>query len=101
MLIFPPENHKKFGILFIVNSFIWILIILALIAASWLFLFVYNHLYSAMVQKTAIINLRSQFIIAKVDKQGFDNLIKEIEAKRKPISTINFKNVGNPFVASR
>ena len=97
MFIFPAKDHKKYGVLVTVSYFIWAFIIILLVIASWLFLFVYNHLYFALIQETAIANLKSELIITKVNKQEFDNLIKNSETKNAPLTTINFKGVKNPF----
>ena len=81
----------------IITYFVWAFIILALVASSWLFLFIYRHIYFAIIQEVAIANLKSQLIITKVNKQEFDAVIKNLEIKQKPLSTINFKGLGNPF----
>lgn len=71
--------------------------LLTAIFFSWLFLFIYKHIYFVIAQETAIINLRSQLVITKVHKTRFNNIIKKFETKQKPLATVNFKILKNPF----
>lgn len=97
MFIFPFKNHKNFGLLAITNYLIWGFIVLLLIFFSWLFLFVYKYLYTAVVQEIAIINLKSELTITKVHRVNFDELIKKSQAKQTPAVVINFAGLKNPF----
>ena len=91
------KNHKQTNIQIIINYIFLFIFILILIFFSWLFLFIYNHVYFALVEEMAIINLKSQFVIMKVHKTQFNNLVKNYETKQKPLIEVNFKNLKNPF----
>ncbi|MFC1612576.1 hypothetical protein ACFL29_01870 [Patescibacteria group bacterium] len=91
---------KKLSILSIIKYSIIALLIVILVVFSWLFLFIYKHLYFAIVQEVAIINLRSQLVITKVQKTEFNNLLQNFVEKQTPITTINFKALRNPFKSS-
>lgn len=97
MSIFPFKNHRKLGLLAITNYLVWGFLVLLTIFFSWLFLFVYKYLYTAVVQGIAIANLKSQLTITKVHRVNFDNLAKKSEAKQMPAVSINFGNLKNPF----
>lgn len=97
MFIFPFKNHRQFGLLAITNYLVWGFVILLLIFFSWLFLFVYKYLYTAVVQEMAIINLKSQLAITKVRRVNFDELVKKSQTKQAPAVSINFENLKNPF----
>lgn len=97
MSTFLFKNHKKFGLLAITNYLILVFIILLAVFFSWLFLFVYKYLYTAVVQEMAIVNLKSQLIITKVHRVNFEELLKKSEAKQAPSVTINFEGLKNPF----
>lgn len=97
MFIFPFKNHKNFGLLAITNYLVWGFVISLAIFFSWLFLFVYKHLYSAVVQEMAIISLKSQLAITKVHRISFDELEKKFQAKQTPAISVNFDGLKNPF----
>lgn len=81
----------------ITNYLVWGFLVLLAIFFSWLFLFVYKYLYTAVVQEIAIANLKSQLTITKVHRINFDDLIKKSETKQTPAVSINFGNLKNPF----
>lgn len=97
MFISQFKNHKKIGLLAITNYLVWGFLVLTIVFFSWLFLFIYRHIYAAIVQEIAIANLKSQLVVTKVNKTKFDDLIKKFEAKQTPSVTINFGGLKNPF----
>jgi hypothetical protein len=98
MFILPNKNNKKNAALIVINAFLLAFILIAMIVFSWLFLFVYKYLYSAVVQETAILNLRSQLIVTKVHKTEYEAAVKQFEDKINPSTTIIFNNIANPFL---
>ncbi|MFA5134060.1 MAG: hypothetical protein WC459_04625 [Patescibacteria group bacterium] len=97
MFTFQSKISKKIGLAAITNYFIWTFLLLAAIFFSWIFLFVYRHLYAVIIQEAAIANLKSNLVISKVDRIKFDNIIKKFEQKKLPLSTISFDKLNNPF----
>ena len=81
-----------------INSyFIWGFLILLLICFSYLFLFVYRYLYAVVIQEVAIISLKSNLIVTKVNRTKFDSVIKNFEDKKTPLINISFDKLKNPF----
>ncbi len=97
MFTFPFKNRGNITLITILNSFVWVFIILAAILFSWLFLFVYKNIYTVITQQMAIANLKTELIITKVRKTQFDNLVKKLEEKQMPSVVINFNGLANPF----
>lgn len=97
MFIFPFKNRENSGLLAITNYLIWGFIVLLAVFFSWLFLFIYKYLYTAVVQEIAIVNLKSQLTITKVHRAGFDELVKKSQAKQTPAIFIDFGSLKNPF----
>jgi hypothetical protein len=97
MFTSPSKNHRKTGILSIIVYLLWIFLILACIFFSWIFLFVYRHLYAVTVQEAAIISLKSDLVVTKVDRPKFDAIAKAFEQKKNPLFSINFEKLKNPF----
>lgn len=100
MFIFPSKNPAKLGIIIIINYFIWGFVAGTFVVFSWLFLFIYNHLYAVIIQGAAISSLRAELTITKVRKPQYEQLIKKFEEKQSPLSTINFAALKNPFKAA-
>lgn len=80
-----------------INYFIWGFIVGTLILFSWLFLFIYKHLYTIIIQEAAISSLRAELTITKVRKPQYEQLIKKFEEKKSPATIINFQALNNPF----
>ncbi|MFH1193802.1 MAG: hypothetical protein V1661_02305 [bacterium] len=97
MFIFPSKNRKQSGILSIIVYLLWAFLILACVFFSWIFLFVYRHLYAVTVQEAAIISLKSDLIVTKVDRPKFDAIVNAFEQKKTPLISINFEKLKNPF----
>lgn len=92
--IFP--NKKKH--VFIIFRAIAIFLILSAVAGfGWLFLFSYDNIHAAFEQNAMSKKVSEHFIIAKVKKTSFEEIVKNFDAKQKPTSTINFNKVNNPF----
>jgi len=79
------------------NTLSWLIISAFLIAAIYIFLFIYQNIYFAIVQELAIINLKSELTITKVHKQRFDSLYESYLTKDSPLIIINFQKLNNPF----
>ena len=91
------KKNNNFSALRVIHYTFFGIITVAIVFFSWLFLFVYKQVYFAIVEETAIINLRSQLVITKVHKTQFDNLLKKYKEKQNPAIILNFKNIKNPF----
>lgn len=66
---------------------------------SWLFLFIYKHLYTVIIQEAAISSLRAELTITKVRKPQYEQLLKKFEEKKSPAAVINFQTLHNPFAS--
>ncbi|PIR66709.1 MAG: hypothetical protein COU51_02410 [Parcubacteria group bacterium CG10_big_fil_rev_8_21_14_0_10_36_14] len=97
MFIFPSKKQSKFGIATILNYVVWTFLVLVLIFFSWLFLFIYRHIYAVVVEETAIVNLKSQLVITKVHKTQFLETLKRLEEKQSPVILLDFSKIKNPF----
>jgi len=97
MFTFPFKNKGGITIIMIINYFIWAFIISTAVLFSWLFLFVYRNIYTVATQQLAIANIKLEFVITKVHKTQFDDLLKKFEEKQTPPMTINFSQLSNPF----
>lgn len=97
MSIFPSKNRKKTRILSTIVYLLWVFLILTCIFFSWVFLFIYRHLYAVTVQEAAIISLKSDLVVAKVNRLKFDAIVQSFEAKKTPLVSINFEKLKNPF----
>lgn len=64
---------------------------------SWLFLFIYRHVYAAISQEAAISNLRSELAITKVQKIQYEGLAAKFSDKQSLQIIINFSSLQNPF----
>ncbi|MBU1180119.1 hypothetical protein KJ885_04195 [Patescibacteria group bacterium] len=100
-MFISPFKNRKLSLVRLIRYIFWVLILLALIFFSWLFLFIYKYLYFAIVQEAAIINLKSQLVITKVNKVQFDGIVKKYEEKQNPLTVINFKVLKNPFITTQ
>jgi len=96
MSIFPSK-YKKFGALALISYFLWGFLILILIFFSWIFLFVYQNLYTVLIQEAAIVSLKSDLLVAKVNRTKFDAIVNDFEQKKTPFISINFETIKNPF----
>lgn len=100
MSIFQFNHHNKPGILAIIDYLIWGFLLFLAIFFSWIFLFVYKHLYMIILQESAIIDLKSNLVITKVSKSKFDDVVKNFEQKHMPLVNINFDKLENPFASN-
>ena len=91
-------RYKKIPFL-ISKNLGWLALGISLIIFAYVFLFVYKHVYFAIVQDIAISNLRSELVISKVNKPQFDQLIQSFNSKKNPASMIDFSKISNPFAS--
>lgn len=70
---------------------------LAAAGTAWLFIFIYKYLYFAIINEMVILNIKSDLVISRVQKNRLEELERTSAAKNNPEIIVNFAGLRNPF----